>query len=118
MLLFTALPPGTAANLSSDPPPLPQLLESLPKELSLGTPYTILVPSSVALTPISHQLKNSLWPTTFAPRRKDVGEEWTRGKAAWAWEAVQYVMREAVKTKGNGEVSLPMPLSPWRFNDR
>ncbi|KAF4589929.1 hypothetical protein EYR38_009224 [Pleurotus pulmonarius] len=106
MLLVTSLPPGTSANLSQDPPPFPQLLESLPKDLSLGTPYTILVPSSVALTPISHQLKNSLWPTIFAPRRKDVGEEWTRGKAAWAWEAVQYVMREAGKVKRNGEVPI------------
>ncbi|KAG9227349.1 hypothetical protein CCMSSC00406_0004112 [Pleurotus cornucopiae] len=102
MLLVTALPP---ANLSSDPP-FPQLLESLPQDLLLGTPYAISVPSSVALTPISHQLKNSLWPTIFAPKRKDVGEEWTRGKAAWAWEAVHYVMREASKIKRNGEVPI------------
>ncbi|KAF9488937.1 cytidine deaminase-like protein [Pleurotus eryngii] len=106
MLLIAALPLGTSVSLSSDPLPFPQLLESLPQDLSLGTPYTIPVPSSVALTPLSHQLKNCLWPTIFAPKRKDVGEEWTRGKAAWAWEAIHYVMREAVKIKRNGEVPI------------
>ncbi|KAF8073797.1 hypothetical protein FPV67DRAFT_1606053 [Lyophyllum atratum] len=78
-----------ATTTTSPAPPSP------PPDLELPDPYTLLVPSSSALTPISLKLKSTFWPTLFTPSRKGEAEEWTRGKARWAWEAMQTVVAAA-----------------------
>lgn len=87
---------------SSDPPPLP-------KDLNLPEPYTIAVPCSAGLTITSVQLKSSLWPTTYAPRRRGETEPWSRGKTRWVWESMKHAVDVAVKGKANGEVCIILP---------
>ncbi|KAJ7758482.1 hypothetical protein DFH07DRAFT_449881 [Mycena maculata] len=77
---------------------------NLPHDISLTDPYLVTVPSSVALTTTSLALKNSLWPTIFAPRRKGEVEDWSQGKARWAWEAMHAVVQEALRWRDEGEV--------------
>lgn len=85
-------------SLSPTPPPLPT-------DLGLTATYTVPVPATVALTMTSLQLKSSLWPTTYAPRRKGEMEPWTRGRARWAWDAMRVVLGVAGRAKAEGEVS-------------
>jgi hypothetical protein len=80
------------------PPPLPPTL-------SLPSPRIIPVPASVALTWPSLELKNDLWPTVYAPKRKDEVEPWTRGQAAWAWNAMQTVADAAKAGRSADEVN-------------
>lgn len=80
----------------------------LPEGLDLPQPYKVTVPKSSALTPRSLELKTSLWPTVFTPRRKDGEEVWTRAKARWAWEAMQIAIQAAMKASFKGEVSPPI----------
>ncbi|KAF9454762.1 cytidine deaminase-like protein [Macrolepiota fuliginosa MF-IS2] len=75
----------------------------LPEDLNLPLPYLHTVPASSALTPIQFDLKTTLWPTTYTPRRKDEPESWSRGKASWAWQAMQKTIQAAVEASQNDE---------------
>ncbi|KAF7346198.1 Histone-lysine methyltransferase Set7 [Mycena sanguinolenta] len=83
-------------SVSSEPP-------SLPEDISLPSPFLVTVPSSVALTLTSLSLKSALWPTIYAPRRKGEVQEWSRGKARWAWEAMNTAVQEALRRQEEGE---------------
>ncbi|KAF7365315.1 Histone lysine methyltransferase set7 [Mycena venus] len=84
-------------RVSQDPP-------SLPSDITLSAPFLVTVPSSVALTLTSLSLKSALWPTIYAPRRKGEVEEWSRGKARWAWDAMHTVVQEALRRRHAGEL--------------
>ncbi|KAG6850733.1 hypothetical protein H0H93_009356 [Arthromyces matolae] len=86
-------------NVSPTPP-------SPPPELDLPSPYTIFVPSAPALTPISLKLKSTFWPTLFTPPRKNEVEEWTRGRAHWAWRAMKTVVAAARTAHSEGELPI------------
>ena len=79
-------------------------LPQLPEDLNLPSPYLHTIPASSALTPIQLTLKTALWPTYFTPRRKDEQERWCRGKAAWAWSAMQKTVQAAIEALQSGEV--------------
>lgn len=79
---------------------------NLPLDLNLPDPYMLTVPVSPALTPTSLTLKSSLWPTVYAPRRKDQAEGWSRGKVRWAWEAMKLAIEEAARARTDGEVGI------------
>jgi tRNA-specific adenosine deaminase 3 len=87
-------------NISSSPSPP----TTLPSDLQLPEPYAIQVPETAALTRTSLELKMSLWPTIFAPQRKNVASPWTRGKVRWARCAFEKVMEEAASAVDGGEV--------------
>ncbi|KAA1469766.1 hypothetical protein DENSPDRAFT_816959, partial [Dentipellis sp. KUC8613] len=104
-----------APSSPTDPIPSP----SVDVDIALSAPYIIPVPRFAALTKTSLELKNALWPTVFAPRRKYEPEPWSHGKLRWARGAVNTVMRKAqrVRDSGSGEVSLcPSPLRVQRDN--
>lgn len=89
----------------------------VPEGFDVSEPYRVDVPESVALTPLSLQLKTQIWPTVYAPRRKWEPEPWSRGKAAWAWEIVQILKAEARQAAENGEVSsLEVSVGANSFN--
>ncbi|KAJ7175776.1 cytidine deaminase-like protein [Mycena filopes] len=96
-------------RVSPEPP-------SMPEDIVLSDPYLVTVPSSVALTPVSLSLKNALWPTIYAPRRKGEVEEWSKGKARWAWDAMHAVVQEALRCREDGELPVaayvPPPYEP------
>ncbi|KAJ3788392.1 cytidine deaminase-like protein [Lentinula aff. detonsa] len=98
----------TTLLLSIDPTP-PQL----PVELELASPFQIPVPSSPAVTLTSLSLKSALWPTFYAPKRKGEIETWSCGRVAWAREAMEVVITEALKSQSEGElpISAYMPAS-------
>ena len=81
----------------------------------LPPPYQLPVPRSAALTPASLALKNTFWPTVFAPRRKGEPEDWTRARAHWACAAMARVVQEAHAARAAGEVRVcsisPLPSS-------
>ncbi|KAK7048268.1 histone-lysine methyltransferase Set7, partial [Favolaschia claudopus] len=79
---------------------------SLPDGIALSDPFLITVPASAALTLTSLSLKTALWPTVYAPRRKNEPEDWTRGKAHWAWEAMHTVVQEALRAREEGELAI------------
>jgi hypothetical protein len=83
-------------------------MPELPPELDLAPPYRLTVPRSAALTPASLTLKNTLWPTVFAPRRKGEPEDWTRARARWAYAAMMRVVQEARAARAAGEVRYPL----------
>lgn len=85
-------------NDSPTPPPLPS-------DLNLSEPYTLAVPRTAALTINALHLKSSLWPTTYAPRKKGEIEPWSKLKAKWAWDSMRVVI-EAAKVKPDGDVSI------------
>jgi tRNA-specific adenosine deaminase 3 len=85
--------------MSPTTPDLPQDLD-----LDLAPPYQLAVPRSAALTPTSLALKNALWPTVFAPRRKGEPEDWSRARAQWACAAMLRVVEEARAARATGEV--------------
>jgi tRNA-specific adenosine deaminase 3 len=97
--------------LTSTSPTPPEL----PPELDLAPPYQLTVPRSAALTPTSLALKNALWPTVFAPRRKGEPEDWTRGRAHWACTAMMRVVEEALVARAAGEVRTPPTLCCYTF---
>ncbi|KAH6911373.1 cytidine deaminase-like protein [Coprinopsis sp. MPI-PUGE-AT-0042] len=97
--------------LVDDPTPPP-----LPPNLQLPSPYIIPVPASVALTWPSLELKNELWPTVYAPKRKDEVEPWTRGQAAWAWNAMRAVA-EAAKANNSADELPFAALIPAPYGD-
>lgn len=77
----------------------------IPAQFSLPPPYTVCVPETVALSLTALRLKAAMWPTVYAPRRKGEPEPWSRGKAAWAWEAVEAMKAEARRARKDGEVN-------------
>ncbi|RDB17880.1 SET domain-containing protein 7 [Hypsizygus marmoreus] len=83
--------------------PVPPIL---PGDLDLPMPYTLLVPISPALTPISLKLKSSFWPTIFTPSRKGEAEAWSRGKSRWAWDAMIKVVEAANEARNRGELPI------------
>lgn len=87
-ILLTASP--TVPTLPTDLPP----------------PYQLPVPRSAALTPASLALKNTFWPTVFAPRRKGEPEDWTRARAHWACAAMARVVQEAHAARAAGELPI------------
>lgn len=105
-------PTGTHSTLllTSTFPTVPEL----PPALDLAPPYQLPVPRSAALTPTSLALKNALWPTVFAPRRKGEPEDWSRARARWACTAMLRVVEEAQAARAAGEVRMYSPtLYPW-----
>ncbi|TFK73590.1 cytidine deaminase-like protein [Pluteus cervinus] len=92
---------------SETPPPLPGGLD-------LSEPYIVTVPASYALTTTSLALKSTLWPTVFAPRRKDETEPWSRAKVCWAWKAMQVTVQAAMNARVHGELPIaahvPVPI--------
>ncbi|KAJ7459772.1 cytidine deaminase-like protein [Mycena latifolia] len=83
--------------------PLPP---TLPQDISLPDPFLVTVPSSVAVTLTSLTVKSSLWPTVYAPRRKGEVEDWSQGKARWAWEAMHLVVQEALRCRDKAELPI------------
>ena len=100
-------PTGTHSTLllTSTSPTVPEL----PPILDLAPPYQLIVPRSAALTPASLALKNALWPTVFAPRRKGEPEDWSRARAQWACAAMLRVVEEARAARAAGEVRMCLP---------
>lgn len=94
---------GTTTFLIASQAAFPLDPPRLPEHLDLLSPYLHIVPASSALTPTQLNLKTVLWPTMFTPRRKDEQERWSRGKAAWAWQAMQRTVQAAVEAIHNGE---------------
>lgn len=103
-------PTGTHSTLllTSTSPTVPEL----PPDLDLSPPYQLAVPRSAALTPASLALKNALWPTVFAPRRKGEPEDWSRARAQWACAAMARVVEEARAARAAGEVRGVCALHP------
>ncbi|KAG5648305.1 hypothetical protein DXG03_004877 [Asterophora parasitica] len=79
---------------------------SPPIELELPDPYLIKVPSAPALTPTQLKLKSSLWPTLFTPPRKGEAEQWSRGRARWAWEGMRTAVLAAREAGRRGELPI------------
>ncbi|KAJ7288446.1 cytidine deaminase-like protein [Mycena rebaudengoi] len=79
---------------------------TLPEDITLSDPFLVTVPASVALTPTSLSLKSVLWPTIYAPRRKNEVEDWSQGKARWAQEAMHAVVQEALRGLDKGELPI------------
>ncbi|KAH9999627.1 cytidine deaminase-like protein [Russula compacta] len=97
-------PTGTHSTLllTSTSPIVPEL----PPDLDLAPPYQLTVPRSAALTSVSLALKNTLWPTVFAPRRKGEPEDWNRARAQWACAAMARVVEEARAARAAGELPI------------
>jgi hypothetical protein len=76
----------------------------LPEDIELPNAYTLPVPISPALTALSLSLKSSLWPTVYAPPRKNEAENWTRGKCRWAWETMKHTVEAAAEANSRAEV--------------
>lgn len=99
-------PPSTSSLLldkyrdDSDTPP------SIPEDLALALsePYVTEVPSLAAQTFTSLQHKCVFWPTVYSPKRMGESEYWTRGQAAWAWNAVKVLLDAAEQAQSEGEV--------------
>ncbi|THH06806.1 hypothetical protein EW146_g9497 [Bondarzewia mesenterica] len=94
--------PTHSTLLLSTSPSVP-MLPSDP-DLGLSEPYMLPIPRTAAITQTSLMLKNALWPTMFAPRRKYEPEQWSRAKVRWAQRAMRFVVREARKARDAGEV--------------
>ncbi|KAI0055855.1 hypothetical protein BV25DRAFT_1995977 [Artomyces pyxidatus] len=101
LLLTTTL---TAPPLPSDP------------DLQLAPPYQISVPRTPALSMPSLKVKNTLWPTVFAPRRKGEPEEWSRARLRWATRAMHRVVDEARRVGAAGELPIVSHV-PAPFED-
>ncbi|KIJ64467.1 hypothetical protein HYDPIDRAFT_90101 [Hydnomerulius pinastri MD-312] len=79
---------------------------ALPPNISLSAPYQLPVPCNPALTQTSLQLKNTFWPTVFAPKRKWEPEKWTYGKISWASDAIKRLRNESAKAAASGELPI------------
>jgi tRNA-specific adenosine deaminase 3 len=84
----------------------------LPLDIPLPDPYTTLVPALPALTMTSLLLKNTLWPTVYAPRRKNEPEAWTRGRIAWACSAIRELVQIAAQAKASGNLPIAAYIPP------
>jgi len=78
----------------------------IPEDLSpaLSEPYIIEAPSLAAQTFSSLQHKCFLWPTVYSPKRMGESDSWSRGQAAWAWNAVKVLRDAAEQAQSEGEV--------------
>ena len=83
-------------TVAPTPPALPEFINN--------QPYLLPVPSSSALTLLSLSLKLALWPTFYTPCRKGEEDAWSRGKATWAWEAMDAAVNVAIRAKERGDV--------------
>ncbi|TEB39907.1 cytidine deaminase-like protein [Coprinellus micaceus] len=99
LLSLASTPPSDSPSVASAPLERPPL----PDHLDLPEPYRAAVPASSALTTLSLELKNTIWPTMFTPKRKDEIEPWTRGQARWAWDAMRAAVAEAHSATALGE---------------
>ncbi|KAL0960634.1 hypothetical protein HGRIS_005663 [Hohenbuehelia grisea] len=99
-------------SLLLHPVSLTPSLPEFPQEVSMQSPYQVSVPASAALTPLSHELKNKLWPTIFAPPRKDQVDPWTRGKLRWACSAIEKLQAESSKAVAHGEFPIVAFVPP------
>ncbi|OJA16836.1 hypothetical protein AZE42_03632 [Rhizopogon vesiculosus] len=81
----------------------------LPANVDIGDPYQVLVPCNPALTQTSLVLKNTLWPTVYAPRRKWEPEKWSIAKVRWARNAINHILRESNQTSGELPVIAHVP---------
>ncbi|KAF9527574.1 cytidine deaminase-like protein [Crepidotus variabilis] len=91
---------------SKIPTPLPELTPP-PND-----PYIVDVPASVALTLPSLSLKNALWPTIYAPKRRDETEAWTKAKVRWARAAMATIVSKAEEAKQKGELPIAAYIPP------
>ncbi|KAN0087432.1 hypothetical protein V8E55_006053 [Tylopilus felleus] len=81
---------------------------TLPPEPPLEPPYQLPVPRHPALTSTSLSLKNTFWPTVFAPKRKWEPEPWTRARVRWASDAVRRLKRGYAEIAHNHHGELPV----------
>ncbi|KAG0704298.1 hypothetical protein DFH29DRAFT_802190 [Suillus ampliporus] len=88
----------------------------LPKNVDIGDPYQVSVPCNPALTQTSLTLKNTLWPTVYAPRRKWEPEKWSIAKVQWARDAISHVLRESAQTTSSVELPV-VAYVPRPFED-
>ncbi|KAG1774839.1 hypothetical protein EV702DRAFT_974229 [Suillus placidus] len=88
----------------------------LPTNVDIGDPYQISVPCNPALTQTSLVLKNTLWPTVFAPRRKWEPEKWSIAKVQWARDAISHILRKTVQTTSSDELPVVAHI-PKPFED-
>jgi tRNA-specific adenosine deaminase 3 len=88
----------------------------LPTNLDIGDPYQISVPSNPALTQTSLILKNTLWPTVYAPRRKWEPEKWSIAKVQWARDAISHMLRNTAQTTSSDELPVVAHV-PKPFED-
>ncbi|KAG9315928.1 hypothetical protein JVU11DRAFT_3579 [Chiua virens] len=88
-------------DTSSAPP-------SLPPSPPLDPPYQLPVPCHPARTPTSLSLKNTFWPTVFAPKRKWELEPWTRAKVRWASEAIHHLKHAHAEAVRSASAELPV----------
>ncbi|KAG1748668.1 hypothetical protein EDB19DRAFT_1905016 [Suillus lakei] len=88
----------------------------LPKNVDIGEPYQISVPCNPALTQTSLTLKNTLWPTVYAPRRKWEPEKWSIAKVQWARDAIDHILRETARTTSSDELPVVAHV-PKPFED-
>jgi len=95
----------------------------IPEDLSpaLSEPYVIEAPSLAAQTFTSLQFKCLLWPTAYTPKRIGETDSWSRGRAAWAWNAVKVLQDAAAQAELEGELPIvsyvPIPYDEDVQND-
>ncbi|KAG1745824.1 cytidine deaminase-like protein [Suillus paluster] len=90
------------------------LLSVLPSAPLL--PQNVPVPCNPALTQTSLLLKNTLWPTVYAPRRKWEPEKWSIAKVQWARDAISHILRESAQTTSSDELPVVAHV-PRPFED-
>ncbi|KAG2100418.1 uncharacterized protein F5147DRAFT_710294 [Suillus discolor] len=88
----------------------------LPTNIDIGGPYQISVPCHPALTQTSLILKNTLWPTVYAPRRKWEPEKWSIAKVQWARDAINHILRNTAETASSDELPV-VAYVPKPFED-
>ncbi|KAF8840763.1 cytidine deaminase-like protein [Paxillus ammoniavirescens] len=94
---------GSSSSLLLDTSQVPP---ELPPDIGLSAPYQLPVPCHPALTETSLRLKNTFWPTVYAPKRKWEPEKWTVGKIRWASDAMNHLKKESAKVTTTGELSI------------
>jgi tRNA-specific adenosine deaminase 3 len=103
------LAPCTSSSISTDEPLTPPTIPpSVASSLSstLSAAYVITVPTRSATTLSSLALKNMLWPTVYAPSRKNEPEVWTRAQLVWACDAIGEMVRIAKEAGQNGNLPI------------
>ncbi|KAG1772311.1 cytidine deaminase-like protein [Suillus occidentalis] len=88
----------------------------LPANVDIGDPYRIYVPCNPALTQTSLVLKNTLWPTVYAPRRKWEPEKWSIAKVQWARDAISHILRKTARIMSSDELPVVAHV-PKPFED-
>ncbi|KAG2039624.1 hypothetical protein BDR03DRAFT_951649 [Suillus americanus] len=91
-------------------------IPKLPTNVDIGDPYQISVPCNPALTQTSLVIKNTLWPTVYAPRRKWEPEKWSIAKVQWAHDAINHILRKTVQATSSDELPVVAHI-PKPFED-